>query len=374
MIRKKQAAQHTILTEPDEERKGQSEVPQSDENKDRFMRGENESTQESSFSTGESDNRGSGANSLPPNDMKEQAETEEIDLKEIFLMIKNQQNTVNEFQKRQQAMQLQQEDITNVIIATVKKSMETEVKATHKLIQDQKEEIMSMLHSTSKKIDWSECSDVSDDEDGKIETKSIYNKIEDEQPCFIKIRFGDHRTKPEEAVGLAKKLSRERGIVAGTLIEFQSTNTTFTELPGKSQRRKAIKLTEKANDAQHNDLGLARSHIQSQTRELETGLKDTSIWDFLNCSHEYGNFAIGKTETIVAELFEIPINKLENFMVLPGISNQITEALQKEQKYAKIKSDELIHAFKQGLCAKGGEDNPAIQRFQEVCVNTPTMR
>jgi hypothetical protein len=252
--------------------------------------------------------------------------------------------------------------------------METEVKVTRKLIQDQKEEIMSMLHSTSKKIDWSECSDVSDDEDGKDEAKSTDNKIEDELPYFIKIRFGDHRTKPEEALHIAKKLTRERGIVAGTLIEFEPTNTTFTELPSKSQRRKAIKLTEKANDAQHNDLGLARSHIQSQTRELETGLRDTSIWDFLNCSYEYGNLAIGKVEFIINELFEIPINKLENLMVLPDISNQITKALQKEHKHVKIRSDELTHAFKQGMCAKGGEDNPAIQRFQEMCVNTPSMR
>ena len=61
-------------------------------------------------------------------------------------------------------------------------------------------------------------------------------------------------------------------------------------------------------------------------------------------------------------------------MVLPDISNQITKALQKEHKHVKIRSDELIHAFKQGMCAKGGEDNPATQRFQEMCVNTPTMR
>ena len=70
----KPAAQHTILTEPDEERKGQSEVPQSEENKERFTRQEKELTQKSSSSTGEADNRESGANILPPDVVKEQAE------------------------------------------------------------------------------------------------------------------------------------------------------------------------------------------------------------------------------------------------------------------------------------------------------------
>ena len=148
-------------------------------------------------------------------------------------------------------------------------------------------------------------------------------------PCFIKIRFGDHRPKPEEAVDLAKKFARERRIVAGTLIDIQDTNVTITELPSKNHRRKAINLTEMANEAQHNDLGLARSHIQSQTQELETGLGDTSIWDFLNFKAEYGDIAKGKVEFIVNELFEIPINKFENLMVLPDISEQITKALQK---------------------------------------------
>ena len=83
------------------------------------------------------------------NKTAEQAE-KEMDLKEIFLMIKNQQDSVNDFQKRQEEMQLQQQDL---IIATVKKSMESETKATHRLIQDQREEIMSMFHSASKKID-----------------------------------------------------------------------------------------------------------------------------------------------------------------------------------------------------------------------------
>ena len=129
-----------------------------------------------------------------------------------------------------------------------------------------------------------------------------------------------------------------------------------------------------ANEAQHNDLGLARSHIQSQTQELETGLGDISIWDFLNFKVEYGDIAIGKVEFIVDELFEIPINKLENLMVLPDISDQIIKALQKGNKYVKINSDELEHTFKQALCAKGGEDNPRIQSFHEMCSKTPTMR
>ena len=146
----KASSSNTIHTEPDEDRKGQSEVPQSEENKDRFMRGENESTQKRSSSAGESDS-GSGANILPPDNIKEQAEKEEeSNFKELFMMIKNQQDSVNDFQKRQEEMQLQQQDL---IIATVKKSMESETKATHRLIQDQKEEIMTMFHSASKKID-----------------------------------------------------------------------------------------------------------------------------------------------------------------------------------------------------------------------------
>ena len=109
---------------------------------------ENESTQKSSFSTGESDNRGSGANILPPNVMKEQAE--EMDLKEIFLTIKNQQDLVNDVQKHQEEMQLKQQDF---IIATVEKSIATEAKATQRLIMDREEKIVDMLHSASKKID-----------------------------------------------------------------------------------------------------------------------------------------------------------------------------------------------------------------------------
>ena len=97
----KTAAHNTIHSGSDDKRTGRPDVPQSEENKDRFMRRENEFTQESSSSAGESD-RGSGANFLPPNAMKEQAE-KEMDLKEIFLMIKNQQDTVNDFQKRQKA-------------------------------------------------------------------------------------------------------------------------------------------------------------------------------------------------------------------------------------------------------------------------------
>ena len=336
----KQAAQHTILTEPDEERKGPSEVLQSEQNKDRSMRREDEFTTGSSSSAG--DLSESGANSLPPDDMEEQAgkeeiDQEELDLKGIFLMMKNQLHTVNVFQKRQEEMQLQQQAL---IIDTVKKSVESETKITHRLIQDHKEEIMNMLHSP-KKIDWSEYSSEEDDsEDGRVEEKSIDKEIKDDvimphkeikddliMPHFIKISFGDHRPKPKEAVAISKKLSRERSIIAGTMIEFQPTNIMFTELSSKSQRRKAIKLAEKANRAQHNDLGLARNHIKSQAGELETGFEDISIWEFLNYSFEYGNLALGKTDKIVDELFRIPIGKLlEDLMVLPGISEKITKA------------------------------------------------
>ena len=57
-------------------------MPHKSKYKERFMRREKEPIQKSSSSTEESDNRGSGANILPPNVMKEQAE--ETDLKETF--------------------------------------------------------------------------------------------------------------------------------------------------------------------------------------------------------------------------------------------------------------------------------------------------
>ena len=77
----KTAAHNTIHSGSDEERTGRPDVPQSEENKDRFTRQEKELTQKSSSSTGEADNRESGANILPPDVVKEQAE----DLKELYL-------------------------------------------------------------------------------------------------------------------------------------------------------------------------------------------------------------------------------------------------------------------------------------------------
>ena len=111
----KQAAQHTILTEPDEERKGQSEVPQSEENKERFTRQEKELTQKSSSSTGEADNRESGANILPPDVVKEQAENEEneeeMKLREIYSMIKDQRNMVMHVQRSQEEVKDNEEEM-----------------------------------------------------------------------------------------------------------------------------------------------------------------------------------------------------------------------------------------------------------------------
>ena len=74
--------------------------------------------------------------------MKEQAE--EMDLKEIFLTIKNQQNLVIDVQKHQEEMQRKQQ---NFIIATVQKSIATEAKATQKLMMDREERIMEQLSS-----------------------------------------------------------------------------------------------------------------------------------------------------------------------------------------------------------------------------------
>ena len=70
----KTAAQHTIHSGSDEERTGRPDAPQSEENKDRFTRQEKELTENGSSSTGEADNRESGANILPPGAVKEQAE------------------------------------------------------------------------------------------------------------------------------------------------------------------------------------------------------------------------------------------------------------------------------------------------------------
>ena len=110
----KTAVHNTIHSGSDDERTGRPDVPQSENNKDRFMRREKEPIQKSSSSTGEADNHGSGANNLPPNVMKEQAE--EMNLKEIYLMIKSQQNMVNDIQIRQEA-----------IMDTVQKSISHEV-------------------------------------------------------------------------------------------------------------------------------------------------------------------------------------------------------------------------------------------------------
>ena len=70
----KTAVHNTIHSGSDDERTGRPDVPQSEENKDRFTRQEKELTQKSSSSTGEADNRESGANILPPDVVKEQAE------------------------------------------------------------------------------------------------------------------------------------------------------------------------------------------------------------------------------------------------------------------------------------------------------------
>ena len=67
-----------------------------------------------------------------------------MDLKEIFLMIKNQQDLVNDVQKHQEEMQRKQQDF---IIATVQKSIATEAKATQKLMMDREERITEQLSS-----------------------------------------------------------------------------------------------------------------------------------------------------------------------------------------------------------------------------------
>ena len=59
--------------------KGRPDSPQSEENKERFTSQEKEPTQKSIL---QNDSRGSGANILPPDTVKEQAE--ETDLKELF--------------------------------------------------------------------------------------------------------------------------------------------------------------------------------------------------------------------------------------------------------------------------------------------------
>jgi hypothetical protein len=104
----KTAVHNTIHSGSDDERKGRPDSPQSKENKERFTRQEKELTQKSSSSTGEADNRGSGANILPPDVVKGQAENEdneeEMKLREIYSMIKDQRNMVNDFQKRQEEM------------------------------------------------------------------------------------------------------------------------------------------------------------------------------------------------------------------------------------------------------------------------------
>ena len=196
----KQAAQHTILTEPDEERKGQSEVPQSEENKERFTRQEKELTQKSSSSTGEADNRGSGANILPPDVVKGQAENEdneeEMKLREIYSMIKDQRNMVMHVQRNQEDMQRKQQEF---IIDTVQKSIATEAKATQKLMMEQKMEIIQLLHSPAKKIDWSEASDDEDEISPKPETKSTDIKFD----TILKFRMSS-RLNPKSASDLMK--------------------------------------------------------------------------------------------------------------------------------------------------------------------------
>ena len=251
----KTAVHNTIHSGSDDERTGRPDVPQSEENKDRFTRQEKELTQKSSSSTGEADNRESGANILPPDVVKEQAE--EINPKELFLMIKSQQDTANDFQKRQEEIQRNQQEI---ILATVQKSIATEAKATHKLIMDREERIMEMLHSAAaKKIDWCEASD--DEEiSPKFETKSTDSKFEEEPLGLIKIRLGTNRPKPKIALDLAKNYAQEQRTIAGTLIDYKHTSVTLTEqLPLKADAEKLLILQKRPTKRNTTILDLVRA-------------------------------------------------------------------------------------------------------------------
>ena len=172
----KTAVHNTIHSGSDDEKTGRPDSPQS-ENNERFTRQEKEPTQES---IRQNDSRGSGANILPPDVVKGQAENEdnekEMNLREIYLMSRDQQNMVQDVQRSQEDMQRKQQDF---ILATVQKSIATEAKATQKLMMEQEEKILQLLHSSAaKKIDWSEASDDEDEISPKPETKSADSKFD----------------------------------------------------------------------------------------------------------------------------------------------------------------------------------------------------
>ena len=70
----KTAVHNTIHSGSDDEKTGRPDSPQSKENNERFTRQEKEPTQESIL---QNDSRGSGANILPPDIVKGQAENED---------------------------------------------------------------------------------------------------------------------------------------------------------------------------------------------------------------------------------------------------------------------------------------------------------
>ena len=112
------AAQHTIHADSDEESKGSSEAPQSEENKERSMHREDESTTEHRSSAGESS--GSGAKLLPPDEiMEEQAEIEEMKMRELYLMSKERQrrcetSTINAKSQKKELLKEDFKDSTPV--------------------------------------------------------------------------------------------------------------------------------------------------------------------------------------------------------------------------------------------------------------------
>mmetsp|Transcript_28495 Transcript_28495/g.38910 ORF Transcript_28495/g.38910 Transcript_28495/m.38910 type:complete len:265 (-) Transcript_28495:329-1123(-) len=170
------AVHNTIHSGSDDERTGRPDSPQSEENKGRFTHQEKELTQKSSSSAGEADNRESGENILPPDVVKEQAEDKEMDLRQLYLMIKDQQNMVMDVQRNQEILKKDQKEL---IVATVQKSVEIEAKATQKLMMEQQEKIIELFQSSAvKKIDWSGASDDEDEISPKAETKSTHSMLD----------------------------------------------------------------------------------------------------------------------------------------------------------------------------------------------------